>query len=367
MKLLLIIVTIFYAKAFGDLPGRKLGTSSPETCRSCINSSSTRWCTSTGVYKTFGDCCNSYDYTGYCYGGSSFVCSNSTKIDSKGALILCPYDIYDCSIKSLYLGAIGNIYKLNNSHISSNSVCSYRLYTANSNVKSVEIKLVNLTGANITIFTNPSGKESYTYNAKMSAGSSRRVSLNEDYDVYVLVEPYISYNSFNITLEPSEYTDKKNKVWIIVGTSFGICCFCFGCILAICICCKKGCCCCKNNHRIHHVNPEGHRFADHPGNLTQPPPRRGQNNGFQLVHEEPPMSISHQNFSPNDMATTQPMPTTQNATPNQTKTGKQPKWKCQSCGHIYTKADHSDTTPNNPPNNEALNIQADEEEKHEKK
>ncbi|CAI2363245.1 unnamed protein product [Moneuplotes crassus] len=167
----------------------------------------------------------------------------------------------------------------------------------------------------------------------MKAGSSRRVSLNEYYDVYVLVEPDVSYNNFNITLKPSGGISHTKTVWIVLGICSGACCLCFCCILAICICKKKGCClCCINNHQIHPGNSEGVRLYNRPDNQSQPMPQIYDNGVVSGGQTGARVNASYQIQPHNYLGTTQNMTT------------KQVTCQCQ-CGHIHCTKVYSNNTP----------------------
>ncbi|CAI2362260.1 unnamed protein product [Moneuplotes crassus] len=136
----LLIITLFALSYATELNlDRDLSTSSRSTCRTCVKSSSQRWCSITGNYQYYGDCCYSWDYSGYCSGSSSYVCSNSSNIGGNGGLILCPYSSSDCNSRTKTIYYTGINYTLSNTYIDSSSVCSYIVQTSNSSIKSLEI------------------------------------------------------------------------------------------------------------------------------------------------------------------------------------------------------------------------------------
>ncbi|CAI2361339.1 unnamed protein product [Moneuplotes crassus] len=217
---------------------RTLASSSPSTCRSCVESSSERWCTEKGITTpSEGDCCDSGDSSGYCSGSNSYVCSNSNNIDSaesqyNGGLILCPTKSSDCGKRNRKLSSSSDSENITESLISSSSVCVYRIYTTSSLVKSVEIEINDSTRATITIFTGPRSKNEYAYKGTLKEADRKSVTVDENNDAYIVVEPSSLLNRVDIDVQASTASLKgKSSAGVVVGILFGVICG-----LAIVIC-----------------------------------------------------------------------------------------------------------------------------------
>ncbi|CAI2363144.1 unnamed protein product [Moneuplotes crassus] len=219
--------------------GRGLvASTSSADCRTCINNSAQRWCASTGTEQTVGECCNSGDTTGYCASsssGNSYVCSDSSNIESSGGFILCPVDGTICGSRSHSLSDTSKRYILEHSSITSNVVCSYRLFTTNGDVSKAKIKATTLAGLTTTLFTGPRDKNEYAYKATLAANNEQSISFSTSTDAYLVVEPSSTTNSFSITIEINGGDSSAVVVWVVSIVAICCCCGCCGLGILLCI------------------------------------------------------------------------------------------------------------------------------------
>ncbi|CAI2364217.1 unnamed protein product [Moneuplotes crassus] len=295
-KAFVVLLMCLPCICFAILPGvsRYLSSSSSSDCRTCVDNNSLNWCTNSGNEPEIGECCSSGDSTGYC-SGSSYVCSNSSKISGDNAeLMLCPIDTGYCGTRVRYFGDLGTATPIQVSDVPSNSLCAYRIYTSGDSVGNVEIAVSELSSGSITVLRGKKNENEYIYSRHMVKGNSKNFTMNEDNNVYIVFVP--SAVSNNATIRLTSYrgpltTAEVVAILAIVG-SILFCCFLgIGIVLWKCVFKKR-----KNQGHVHHPTPPP------APTIPAPPP---------IIEAPPPMQPSiietSQRFPPPDPIYDQPV------------------------------------------------------------
>ncbi|CAI2370558.1 unnamed protein product [Moneuplotes crassus] len=194
-------------------------SNSPSDCRWCVDNTYRRWCTHSGTTGNSGQCCRSWETSGYCSSSGSYVCSNSSNIDSNGAMILCPTSSYDCETKDRPIYSTSSTSNIRTTYIARDSVCIYRITTTHSSIEKVEIDIDDLTNAAVTIFTGPEDQNSYTFQSTMTENDQKNFTLNANNDVYIVVEPSSSYNLIDIDYKAYEISTTTPTSTFPTGSS----------------------------------------------------------------------------------------------------------------------------------------------------
>ncbi|CAI2363542.1 unnamed protein product [Moneuplotes crassus] len=209
---------------------RNLLSSSSSTCRNCLYYISQKWCISRYSSSNQGECCSTTDYSGYCYGQGSYVCSNDDDIEgtpgtnNNGGYIMCPSYSSDCGTLSRSFYYHGQSSTFEKDYIPSSVVCVYQVTSSSAYADSLKIEVKNATGVDINVYTSSS---SYNYDKEGSMywNDTKTVSLSTSTDVYIMVHPTSSSNGVEIDVElvePHSEIAAVALVFIIIGS---ICCF----------------------------------------------------------------------------------------------------------------------------------------------
>ena len=105
---------------------RSLLSSSLSVCKSCQNTSGSRWCKSSR-FSSLGECCLNTDLTGNWDGTTYNICSNDPKIKENGGILLCPLDIIEWGYQDISLLSSNNSTLISGDNISSLISCYYKI------------------------------------------------------------------------------------------------------------------------------------------------------------------------------------------------------------------------------------------------
>ncbi|CAI2363588.1 unnamed protein product [Moneuplotes crassus] len=247
-KFAICILILLFGKSMAFDFGRNLLSSSSSICRSCIENTSQKWCVSRYSSSNQGECCSTSDTSGYCYGQSSYVCSNDDDIEGTagtnnyGGYILCPSYSSDCGSlsKSFYYNGQSSTFEKN--YIPSSVVCVYQVTSSSISANGLKIEVKNATGVDINVYTSSS---SYNYDKEGSMywNDTKTVSLSTSTDVYIMVHPTSFFNGVEIDVESVKTYSEIAEVALVFVIIGSICCFMIimGCIIfGVIYCVAKG-------------------------------------------------------------------------------------------------------------------------------
>ena len=138
MKILITLYLVITIIRSHELERNLQVSYSASTWRSCVESSSQKWCRST-FDSVLGECCSLSDSLGRCSGESQYICSNDKDVDERGGTALCPSDYFDCGTYEIGLNYVGQKITFIQRPLFSSTVWVYKISKISSSVNAAKI------------------------------------------------------------------------------------------------------------------------------------------------------------------------------------------------------------------------------------